>query len=167
MDQLVALKELGPEELNRRSTSDSWSVLECIEHLKRYSDFYNPEIAKRIQESRHPAQEVFRSGLLGEYFAKTMLPKEKGSKMKTFKVMDPIHSNVPRSVLDTFIEQQKVLLGLLDQARKVSLNKTKTSISISKLIKLKLGDTMRVVVYHEQRHMKQIERVLARPIVAQ
>ncbi|RXM56703.1 hypothetical protein BOQ60_25350, partial [Chryseobacterium sp. CH1] len=30
----------------------------------------------------------------------------------------------------------------------IDLEKTKTSISISKLIKLKLGDTFRFVIYH-------------------
>ena len=113
LNEVTSLKELSKEELNRRPAQDSWSALECIEHLKRYCDFYNPEILKRIQECRHAAQENFKSGLLGEYFAKSMLPKEKLNKMKTFKVMDPINSDVPLSVLDTFIDQQKELLDLL------------------------------------------------------
>jgi hypothetical protein len=48
---------------------------------------------------------------------------------------------------------------LLDKAKNVSLGKTKTGISISKLIKLKLGDTFRFVIYHNIRHIEQAKRV--------
>ena len=39
-------------------------------------------------------------------------------------------------------------------------DKTKTAISISKLIKLRLGDTFRVLIYHNERHIKQAERAI-------
>jgi len=47
----------------------------------------------------------------------------------------------------------------LDVCAKVDIGKTKTAISISKWIKLKLGDTLRVVIYHNQRHMAQAKRI--------
>lgn len=89
-----------------------------------------------------------------------MLPKEKLNKMKTIKSMNPVGSNLDKSVLDKFINQQKTLLELLKQAKKVNLTKTKTGISISKWIKLRLGDTFRVVIYHNLRHMIQAEKVV-------
>jgi len=89
-----------------------------------------------------------------------MLPKEKLNKMKTFKSMNPIGSNLDKTVLETFLSQQKTSLELLQQAEKVSLTKNKTGISISKWIKLKLGDTFRVVIYHNLRHIIQAEKVI-------
>ena len=88
-----------------------------------------------------------------------MLPKEKLNKMKTFKSMNPIGSNLDKTVLEKFLSQQKTLLELLQQAEKVSLTKNKTGISISKWIKLKLGDTFRIVIYHNLRHVIQAEKV--------
>jgi uncharacterized damage-inducible protein DinB len=44
---------------------------------------------------------------------------------------------------------------LLQSAREVDLNRTKTAISITKLITLKLGDTFRFVITHNERHMAQ------------
>ena len=90
-----------------------------------------------------------------------MLPGEKVKKMKTFKSMNPSGSKLDKNVLTRFISQQKKILELLDRSRKVSLNKTKTSISISKFIKLKLGDTFRVVIYHNERHVEQARRVMS------
>ena len=148
------------EILNWKSSPDSWSVLECLEHLNRYGDYYIPEIEKRIATSQHRSAEIFKSGWLGDYFAKTMLPQEKLNKMKTFKSMNPVGSELNMDTLKKFLSQQQAILNLLDKSKAVDLNKTKTGISISKWIKLRLGDTFRVVIYHNQRHMAQAERVL-------
>jgi len=62
--------------------------------------------------------------------------------------------------LTEFIAQQKQMIQLLNDAENVNLNKVKTSISISKFIKLKLGDTFRFVIYHNLRHIEQAKRNL-------
>ncbi|MGN7866317.1 DinB family protein [Chryseobacterium sp. 22458] len=148
------------EELNIRPSSDSWSILECLEHLNRYGDFYIPEIKDKITASDTTPQPFFKPGMLGNYFAKSMLPKEKLNKMKTLKAMNPIHSQLNKEVVEEFIRQQKQLLELLEKAGNVDLQKIKTGISISKLIRLKLGDTFRFVIYHNERHVVQAKRVL-------
>jgi hypothetical protein len=89
-----------------------------------------------------------------------MLPKERQSKMKTFKSMNPNGSNLKVSTVSKFIAQQQALIGLLNKSQAIDLTKTTTGISISKWIKLRLGDTFRVVIYHNQRHIVQAERVL-------
>lgn len=158
--QLETLQQEPLEALNRRAAPDAWSALECIEHLSLYGDFYLPEIENSIRQSRHKAEPVFKSGLLGNYFAMSMLPKEKLNKMKTFKDKNPIGSRLGKATIERFIEQQKKTLALLEQSKSVSLNRTKTAISISTWIKLKLGDTFRFVIYHNQRHMAQAFRAL-------
>lgn len=162
INKAESLKNNTDAALNYKTDAKSWSVLECLEHLNLYGRFYLPEIAGRIKETTSKKEADFKSGWLGNYFAKSMLPKEKLNKMKTFKSMNPINSNLDRTVIDSFINQQTEMLELLNKARSVSLNKTKTGISISKWIKLKLGDTFRFVIYHNQRHMIQAEKVLNR-----
>lgn len=157
------LLEMPFETLNFRSSDKSWSALECLQHLNFYSDFYIPEIGKRISESKHSASKEYKVGILGNYFANSMLPKEKLNKMKTLKSMNPIHSNLTLDVVKTFIHRQNQMLQLLEKAKNVDLGKTKTSISISKLIQLKLGDTFRFVIYHNLRHIKQAENAIKKP----
>lgn len=159
INQAQKLHTLSIENLNWRAEKDSWSILECFEHLNLYGDFYIPEIKSRIENSKTVPEKNFKSGILGNYFAKSMLPKEKLNKMKTFKDKNPIDSTLYKTNIDRFISQQEEILNLLDQSRKIDLNKTKTSISISKLIKLKIGDTFRVVVYHNKRHIMQAEKI--------
>ena len=161
LNRAEAFKALPLEQLNWKAGVDRWSILECLEHLNRYGDFYLPEIKNRIQKARKaPTDSLFKSGLLGNYFAKSMLPKEQLNKMKTFSSMNPLGSKLDKKTITKFIHQQKQMLDLLNQARSINLTKTKTSISITKWIKLRLGDTFRVVIYHNQRHIVQANKVL-------
>jgi hypothetical protein len=63
------------------------------------------------------------------------------------------------SAINEFIRQQKEILELLAQAAEVNLTKTITS--LTNLIRLRLGDTLRVVVYHNWRNVEQVMVVRA------
>ena len=160
IEEAEPLLELSYEDLNAKQTENTWSVLETLEHLNLYGDFYIPEIKKRIKESRFKQNVDFSSGLLGGYFVRVLKPREKLNKMKTLKDKDPNGSSLTMSVLSRFLDQQNQMLELLESAKKVDLTKTKTAISISKFIKLRLGDTLGVVVFHNQRHMVQVKNIL-------
>ncbi|PZU78043.1 MAG: hypothetical protein DI529_18005 [Chryseobacterium sp.] len=156
-----SLQNQSNETLIFRISENSWNILECLEHLNFYGQFYLPEIENRINRSQFSTTKSdFKSGILGNYFANMMLPKEKLNKMKTLKISNPIHRLLDKSVIEEFINQQNKILELLEKAKTVDLEKVKTSISISKLIKLKLGDTFRFVIYHNLRHVKQAENIL-------
>ena len=153
------LKSKTEEELNWKQNSETWSILECLEHLNLYAKFYLPEIENAIQNAKSKPQEEFKSGFWGNYFAKSMLPKEKLNKMKTAKNKNPLNSKLDKNVIENFIAQQKEFCNLLEQAKNVDLNKEKTKISITNLIKLKLGDTFLFLNNHTFRHLKQIENI--------
>lgn len=157
--QLELLKSYDIYKLTWKENSTSWSILECLEHLNLYGDYYLPQIEKQIKNSTTKAEVEFNSGLLGNYFAKSMIPSEKLNKMKTFKDKNPLNAKLDKTVIDTCINQQLKLLDLLNEARSVSLNKVKIYTSFSKLIKLKLGDTFMFLVNHIERHFVQIERI--------
>ena len=159
INQVEKLKTFDLSSLTWKENETSWSVLECLEHLNLYGDFYLPQMEDKIKNSTTKTEIEFKSGILGNYFAKSMLPKEKLNKMKTFKDKNPLNANLDKTVIDKFINQQIKLLDLLNQSRKVSLNKVKIQTSISSLIKLKLGDTFQFFTNHTIRHLKQIDRI--------
>lgn len=160
MNRAAVLREHELDALNKKASADSWSALECVEHLNRYGDYYLPEITMRLQTAAQPKSKVFISSWLGNYFAQSMLPKENLNTMKTFEDKDPNGSILDIGTIDKFVDQQKQMLELLNQIRHVDLIRTKTSITISKWIKLRLGDTLRVIIYHNQRHLLQAEKAL-------
>lgn len=151
------LKTKSTNQLNWKETPESWSILECLEHLNLYGDFYLSEIEKAINNAKSNNEPIFKSGIIGNYFAESMLPKEKLNKMKTLKDKNPLNSHLDSKTIDRFINQQVKMLDLLNKTRAVSLNKEKIPITLTKLIKLKMGDTFRFVINHNIRHIKQIE----------
>lgn len=159
INQAEKLKFYDLNTLTCKENEISWSILECLEHLNLYGDFYLPQIESKIENSTTKADIEFNNGILGNYFAKSMLPKEKLNKMKTFKDKNPLNTNLDKTVIDKFINQQIKLLDLLNQSRNVSLQKVKIQPSISSLIKLKLGDTFQFFINHIIRHLKQIDRI--------
>ena len=80
--------------------------------------------------------------------------------MKTLKENNPLGSHLDKNVIDRFINQQKECLELLEKSKRINLSKTKTAISISKLIKLRLGDTFRFITAHNERHVLQAENIV-------
>ena len=68
LNNVEQLKRQPIDFLNWKQNSESWSALECVEHLNRYGDFYIPEIANKIRTSKHKNHEIFKSNWLGNYF---------------------------------------------------------------------------------------------------
>jgi hypothetical protein len=160
MNKAENLREYDLRILSRKPEPNSWSILECLEHLNLYGDYYLPEIDRKINTSLSKSEMEFRSGLLGNYFAKSMLPLPTMKKMKTFKDKDPRNAELDKTAIDRFMGQQIRLLDLINQSGEVSLNKVRISTSISKLIRIKLGDAFQFIINHNLRHFKQIDRIM-------
>lgn len=162
-ERVAALKQLPPKALNFKPGEGKWSALECIEHLNMYGDFYLPEIEERLLQAKpSPDANGFSTGVLGGYFVRLMEPKEgKIKSMHTQKQMNPLHSELNITTLDRFLKQQERYLELVKGAERVNLKRVKTSVTISPLIKLRFGDTLRFLVAHNERHVAQAEAAAA------
>lgn len=145
----------------RFKNKEQWSILECLEHLNLYGDFYLIEIENQIIKNRNkPGSTTFRSGFLGNYFANLMEVKEgRITKMKTPGDKNPVNRDLSITTISRFLKQQEHLVLLLNQSRSIDLTKTRSAISLSRLIKLRLGDTLRFFTYHIERHVWQAERI--------
>ncbi|MBC6996411.1 DinB family protein [Neolewinella lacunae] len=150
--------------LHLRPRPDAWNALECLAHLNHYGDYYLPEIRRQMATTRHRgAAATFTSSWLGNKFAAGMKPGPAMRKISTFRSANPqnFSAAVGLPAVVEFIRQQEDLLDLLRLAAQVDLTRTKTGISISRLIRLRLGDTLRVVVYHNWRHILQAQAAIA------
>ena len=155
-----SLIETSENSLQSKPNEISWSVLECLEHLNLYGDFYIPEIKKRLNQSKNNYNPTFKSGVLGNKFALDMLPKKGMKTMNTFKSKNPINSKLNKEkVILRFINQQEKMLALLEMASTKNLTKIKTSITLP-FLKFRLGDTFRFVINHNTRHIVQAQNML-------
>jgi uncharacterized damage-inducible protein DinB len=140
-----------------------WSVVQCLEHLNEFGRFYLPAIEKTITVKTGEKNAWFNSGFLGDYFTKSMKPKnvfDIKNKMKTMKRFTFPNSLNVDTVMKEYIDQKIKLQHLLDTANDRDLNSIRIPITLTKMIKLKLGDIFRFLIAHEQRHMIQARNTL-------
>lgn len=163
--QATAQTEFEPLDLallNHQPTPTGWSILECLEHLNRYSRYYNPQLALALTKA-HPASaaeaEVGYSWL-GRKSVDMMRPGN-AKKQTTLKHMNPHGSRLGQAVLTEFLAHQNELLALLDRAQGADLNRKSVPVEFFKLLKLRLGEALEFVVVHQQRHVQQALRVKA------
>ena len=164
--QLIAeatyLKNEDPGYLLEQPGPGKWSVVQVLEHLNSYGCYYLPALEKGLKKEGASKKE-FRPGWLGNYFTNLMLPKEGQvkNKMKTPKDHQPAFHADAYPILETFLLQQHTLLELLELAKQKNIGAIRIPISLSRLIRLKAGDTFRFFIAHEQRHFVQVRNTLA------
>jgi uncharacterized damage-inducible protein DinB len=140
-----------------------WSVVQVLEHINAYNRHYLPLMEKRLSLVTYDSNAWFTSGFWGEKFTKTMKPTnvyEVKNKMGTSKKMSFPNSLNVDAVLKEFLIGQDKLLQLLEMAKGKDLAKIHIPITLTSLIKLRLGDTFRFLIAHEQRHMIQARNTL-------
>ena len=160
-----ALLPLDINSLNFKPGPKSWSSAGCLYHLIYYARYYHPAISRaldKVGKSSSSQGEIFRPGWLGDYFARTMkapggIPKKK---LPTIPVSAPQSDVYTHEIVRQFIGLQDELLGLLEKAQSIDLGRASTGTTATELIRLKLGDAFRVVVYHNERHLYQALRAV-------
>ena len=156
-------QNLSGAQLNTPPTNGGWSIAQCLEHLNSYGHFYLPAVRKVLQSVKIPAGSAggtYRSGWLGTYFINMMKP-ENTKKFKAFKNHIPAQKLDGAAVVAEFFEQQEQWLYLMNSITHVSQLNARVPISISPLVRLKLGDVLGFVIAHNSRHIQQADRVLA------
>src|ERR1043165_2625463 len=140
-----------------------WSVVQILEHMNGYSRHYLPLIEKELAFITPQANKIFTSGYWGEKFTKAMKPTnvfEIKNKMKAVKAYTFPNSLNVDNVLKEFLDHQDKLLQFLELAKSRDLNNTRIPTTLTRFVRLKLGDMLRFLVAHEQRHMIQARNTL-------
>ena len=157
------MKDMDKIKLAYPLAEGKWTAVQALEHSNMYGRYYLPAMEKAISEAPDQKAAWFNAGRMGDYFVKMMKPTnvyEVKNKMKTQKGYNPPVALNVETVIGEFLDQQQKLLQLLDRARNKDLNAIRIPISISKMIKMKLGDTFRFLIAHEQRHMIQARNAI-------
>lgn len=154
--------KLNEKQLNWRPNPGIWSIAEVLAHLNSYSRYYHPTIQKKIESTRFRTEkENFLSSPLGRSAWKSMKLGRLNNIKRKFKApkghnpsIDP--ELVQGTELTDFLAQQQELLAIIESSSEVNARKVKIPISISKIVRLRLGDALLFIVYHNERHMQQI-----------
>lgn len=161
--QCTLLQNSDPALLRTQPAEGKWSVAQVLEHLNIYARYYIPAVEQKLHLNQSGPNLVFTPGWLGNYFTQLMKPSAENrikTKMKAPSNAVPSAQPDAQAMLQEFINHQHHLLNLLQIARAANLDYIRVATTLSKLITLKLGDTFRFFIAHEQRHFLQIENSL-------
>lgn len=160
---------LENKQLNWRPTPTRWSILECLLHLNYFAKHYQSPLEHRLKSAQYntPAPYFSNSWLGKHYVQKYQLPSDNHLKKlweTPIQYAPPTtdkHSELNgQQILSDFEKQQQKLLEFIQNAHLVHLQRTKIPTFWWGLIRLSLGELLQILVYHNERHIVQAQRVL-------
>jgi hypothetical protein len=157
---------LSEQQKRWKKDTNSWSILEVFAHLNAYASYYHPVFLNRIETTRfRDPKDNFISSPLGKSAWKSVKlgnARNVKRRMKSPKSFNPTFETdlIQGTDIETFEKDQLHLLTILTKAEEVNLRKVKVPLSISKIIRLRLGDALQFVIYHNERHMQQALNII-------
>ena len=152
---VTELATLDTSTLNYKPAPESWSILECLEHLNRYSRYYNAALAKAITNN---TDGNYVPSITYSWLGKKsldMVRPQNGKKHKTVKHMNPANSQLSLATINEFLKHLQDLQNLLQSARATNLSKKAIPVEFFKLLKMRIGETLELIVAHQERHLQQ------------
>ncbi|NRA13467.1 MAG: DinB family protein [Crocinitomicaceae bacterium] len=160
---------LNENQMKWRPDPGFWNIAEVLAHLNEYSRNYQPTFKRKIENTRFTSvKEVFVSSPLGRAAWKSRkLGNAKNIKRK-FKAQKGSNPSLDSSLItgrefEDFIKHQTDLQSIFELAQTVNMNRVKIPISISKIVRLRLGDALLFVIYHHERHVQQVVNLVNHP----
>lgn len=147
----------------------TWSLNEIFAHLNHFAAYYHTAFKRKIEKTRfREPRENFISSPLGRSAWKSMKlgnAQNVKRRFKAVRIYNPtFHPElVSGSDIETCLNDQKDLLTILDSAKMINIRKAKIAISISKIVRLRFGDALLFVAYHNERHVQQALNLVDHP----
>jgi len=152
---------LNERQLLWRPTQDAWSIAHCFDHLVVTGNLYYPRTRAAIDDARHRGTRApsgsFRATLFGRLFVHASGPITR-IRIRTRDIFAPAEHPSPTSFA-TFVRQQESLFELIRNAEGLDLRAIKIHSPLSRLLTLRLGECLEMLVGHQQRHLTQARRV--------
>ncbi|MEL6717575.1 MAG: DinB family protein [Bacteroidota bacterium] len=165
-------QELSLEELNRKPNAKQWSIIEVIGHMNQAYVDYKDKIDHAVNtfpKKEHEVSETHIAKGMGKVAINMIRPNngQRKWKMKTMKKFEPnsVLSNASESEIkdtfQTFFENQQHLKSAVLASRQLDVKKHKITSAIGPVVKFYLPDCFEFIISHEERHVLQIEELLA------
>ncbi len=164
ISQLKDFEVLSYQQLNWKPAPTSWSVVECIDHLKVTEALYITKIRQSFEDARIrnlKAQKPFKSAWFGGWFAKQVKPNTR--KMKNPSLFSPEIGTLEMSTLTAYIDMKINFLELLETLNGYDIQRMKVTSPITKLMVFRVGDALQILTNHAFRHILQAQRVTQNP----
>lgn len=161
-DAQTAFGSLSGAQLNWKPAPDSWSIAQCFDHLITANTQFFPEFERAatgtrknsLWESISPFSGVIGKKMLSSLDPASLkrLPAPKGSL--------PSQSDLPADIIKRFAAHQEDVVAKVAALGGMDMQKTVVTSPFLRLLTYRLGDGLRIMLVHEQRHLGQARRVM-------
>lgn len=154
-------KRLSSNQRNWKKDANSWSINETFAHLNAFATYYHATFLYKfeITKFKQPSDEFISSPLGRSAWKSMKLGNAKNIKRKfnAIRNMNPRFNEelAIESSVEDFEKNIFQMTDIIERAATVNLRKVKIPISFSKIVRLRLGDALLYVVYHNERHIQQ------------
>jgi len=156
--------QLTTQQLNWKPSPDEWSVAQCLDHLIASNKGFIPIIQEiKRGEYKHSLKE--RVPVLPRFFGSLVLnavKPETQRKLKATKPFQPSSSEFGGDIVSQFQVQQKQIAEHMRSTETLDLRKIIITSPVASFVTYSLFDGYRIIVAHDQRHVAQAKRVMAR-----
>jgi hypothetical protein len=153
---------LPPDQLTCAPAPGQWSIAEIFGHLNLSNDIYIRSILSRITLASDTGSDEHRSSWFGDWVYEKIIPRPDGSvlKMKSAKSVCPgSQFEDGREAIESFQRQCDALDDILRHAATKDLQRIRIPFHFIPFLHFSLGDTLRFVIAHNERHLLQAQRV--------
>ncbi len=158
-----SFRRLTNGQLTVRAAPGKWSIAEIFEHLNLTHRTYISPVIPKISNEPETQSAIYKSSWLGDFIYQQTMPRADGTilKLKARKLLRPQNNPLDgHDVLKRFLQQQDIIYDILQHASTKDLQHIKMPFSFTHLLKLRLGDQLRYLIAHNERHMLQAQRVM-------
>ena len=152
---------VSPEQINWKSSAESWSVGQCFEHLIKTNELFYGELERIADGSRKNSfLENYSplSSFFGNLLVNSLKKDARKFKAPSPKIVPP--SEIDRNIIEVFAAHQAELIRKIKRTENADWQKIKITSPFIKLMTYKLSDGFQVIVEHEKRHFRQAARVM-------
>ncbi len=152
---------LTAEQLSCPPAPGQWSIVEIFGHLNLANDIYIRSILSRMTLAPDTKSDEYRSSWLGDWAYEKIMPRANGTvlKMKAAKSVCPgKQCEEGRAVIESFQRKCDALDDILHHAFTKDLQRIRIPFHFIPFLHFGLGDTLRFVVAHNERHLLQAQR---------
>ncbi|MFK7799573.1 MAG: DinB family protein [Aureispira sp.] len=161
---------LDIEQLHWREATHKWSIIECVAHLNYVADFYLPPTLKAVEHAQRKAsrpQENFTRGYWGHRLVSKVrlrsnnFPKKNIESSKKYTPTTSVNQQLDaQKIFEDFATHQQTKARILDIAPQINIEKTRVYALFFNLVSINLGDMLKMLIYHDERHVVQAQRIL-------
>jgi hypothetical protein len=150
---------LSARQLNWRARRDSWSIGQCLEHLRITNDVYLGAIANALARQKRAVVHEITPGVFGRWFIRNVIEPSPRTKRRRAPAKIVPAAEVEADILERFLKSNDNARKVVERAGGYDVNRIRFRNPFVPVIRFSVGTGLEILVRHQRRHLLQAEGI--------